>query len=264
MAVDSEINCAQDRLDVLARWCLWTGLTPFRMEHDAETGRFARFTFSWRHPLTVWWLAWKVFILAATVVWIQISWEGLKSMLEEDKGFTTMAKLANQFIFVTNATILIVAPEILLSNGPQLSKASRYLNEFDTMSENLKFPSCRTRKWTVFGIVSSLCLVRSFTLVLGVKSIWFSLSQVVPFTTLWKTLISTNFTDTEISALFYVILFTYYNLRWYTCTVVFSICSYSIGYRIHCLKYSLHDRAAVNETPGHHPRYNSITFTQEL
>lgn len=62
------VAVGQDRFDLLVRWCQLIGASPFRMERNPETGRFLRFSFSWSHPLTYWWLANKICYAAALSV----------------------------------------------------------------------------------------------------------------------------------------------------------------------------------------------------
>ena len=42
------------------RFCQFFGYLPFRMEIDKETRRFQRFSFSWRNPITWWWVAFSL------------------------------------------------------------------------------------------------------------------------------------------------------------------------------------------------------------
>ena len=152
------MRCGQERLDLLVRWCQLIGLVPFRMERDAESGRFLRFSFSWRHPLTYWWLTCKILYVTAYV------WHILHRLILIEGGTirsqSTDAELLVQVVGIVFAAITcLFIPETLVFRFSYFSKASRYLHEFDTLLEDHHVPACSTRKFTVTGIVSALILV---------------------------------------------------------------------------------------------------------
>jgi len=151
-----EMYCGQERLDLLVRWCQLIGLVPFRMERDAESGRFLSFSFSWRHPLTYWWLSSKILYVVALYFNMKSVWEGkFVSSTEEPIGVKMIDLISNNILHFT----AFITPEILVSRWALFSKASRILGEFDTMIEKLDFPSCSTRKRSVIGIVSISLMV---------------------------------------------------------------------------------------------------------
>ena len=150
------MRCGQERLDLLVRWCQLIGLVPFRMERDAESGRFLRFSFSWRHPLTYWWLTWKIIYIAAIVFY-----NTAKCFYIEERASQFQSKEVLVFVVgvaLTTATRFFI-PETLVFRCSYFSKASRHLHEFDTLLEDHHVPACSTRKFTVIGIVSALVLV---------------------------------------------------------------------------------------------------------
>lgn len=152
------MNGTQERLDLLVRWCQWMGLSPFRMERDAETGKFLGFRFTWTHPLTVWWLASKVLNAAGCVVWTRVFW-GLSQRQFVEGGAKTTEKLVNEAVYFIYVASWLLTPELLVLRSRQLANASRHLSEFDRRLENLDGPPCSTRKWTVVGLVFNLSLV---------------------------------------------------------------------------------------------------------
>ena len=148
----------QERFDLLLKWCQLIGLAPFRMERDAESGRFLRFRFSWRHPLTYWWLGGKA-VYAAGFTFSKLH----RWIFMEQKPVAREIAATEILVSAVGNTLSIVtffcAPETLVLCVAHFSKASRYLNEFDAMLENRRVPACSTPKFTVIGIVSTLFLV---------------------------------------------------------------------------------------------------------
>lgn len=49
-----KMSIVVEELRPLLRLCQFVGLTPFRIEYDSKTGRFQRFSFSLKYPVT-WW-----------------------------------------------------------------------------------------------------------------------------------------------------------------------------------------------------------------
>ena len=148
------MHCGQERLDLLLRWCQLINLSPFRMERNAETGRFLRFRFSWRHPLTYWWLTCKVVYVAALSLLNAIE---IKSFTTPD-GSTT-SRLTYTVIMMLLFFSNLLLPELLALNCSLHSEASRLLEEFDGMIEKLDGPKCSTRYRTVIGVISVVCVV---------------------------------------------------------------------------------------------------------
>ena len=152
------MRCGQERLDLLVRWCQLIGLVPFRMERDAESGRFLRFSFSWRHPLTYWWLTCKILYVTAYVSYNLNRWTTLEKKVAIYQ--STKTEILVLFVgTVFSATTCLFIPETLVFRCSYFSKASRHLHEFDTLLEDHHVPACSTRKFTVIGIVSALILV---------------------------------------------------------------------------------------------------------
>ena len=146
------MNGGQERLDWLMRWCQWMDLSPFRMERDADTGRFSRFSFSWRSRLAIWWISIKAVNVITCFVYAVATWKSIGAYFVEES-YTTTAILANQVVFVMTIANWLIAPEVMVLRCRQFSKASRYLGEFDRKLQALGRPRCSTRKWTLVGIV---------------------------------------------------------------------------------------------------------------
>ena len=152
------MRCGQERLDLLVRWCQLIGLVPFRMERDAESGRFLSYSFSWRHPLTYWWLTCKILYVTAYVSYNLNRWTTLEKKVAIYQ--STKTEILVLFVgTVFSATTCLFIPETLVFRCSYFSKASRHLHEFDTLLEDHHVPACSTRKFTVIGIVSALVLV---------------------------------------------------------------------------------------------------------
>ena len=148
----------QESLDLLVRWCQLIGLSPYRMERHAETGRFFGFRFSWRHPLTYWWLTCKVVYVAASVLSVALAWRKTIEGQRDDTATTAVRMLFRIATHVVDFMALLV-PELLVFRRALFSKASRTLRDFDALLEDRDVPSEATRRRTVMGIFAILLTV---------------------------------------------------------------------------------------------------------
>ena len=92
-------------LGPFVRLCQLSGFFPFRMELDAETGRFLGLRqFSWRHPLTWWFLTVKLVTLSFVVPWVGM----VRSLLSKtDQEMLLKACLSCQEIFAMVVSVMI-------------------------------------------------------------------------------------------------------------------------------------------------------------
>ncbi len=152
------MSCGQENLHLLVRWCQLIGLSPFRMEKHPETGRFQRFSFSWKNPLTAWWLGFKV-LLVAMSVWLVV--EEWRLMLNGSDIYSYLA--TKTFNYVSHTTMQIstfIFSEVLVLRYSSLAKTSRHLRAFDDAMVNSSCPPCSTRKRTAIGIATVSVLVK--------------------------------------------------------------------------------------------------------
>ena len=85
------------KLRSFVRFCQIVGFFPFRMETDQQSGKLKRFTFSYRHPVT-WW-----FIVIQSLCWIQIGilfWYKLGNTNVEEVTQEMDNRLAISFFFL--------------------------------------------------------------------------------------------------------------------------------------------------------------------
>ncbi len=153
-AFDVEMPNGQENLDWLVRWCQLIGLSPFRMERHPESGRFQRFAFSWRHPLTCWWLLLKVVHAAVSVVWTWTGWVLTSAIIPSS---TTLA--INQFMLLNLTASQLIFPEVIGLRYPLMARVSRRLLEVDAFLADRGCPPCTTRKRTAAAVLGALVTV---------------------------------------------------------------------------------------------------------
>lgn len=147
-----------ERLRFLIWWANAAGLLPFRMELDANTAKFRRFAFSWKHPLT-WWLAVALVLRTA----VSVSMRTAESS-DDPAAMTTVAKVtvfALKVNYQADAFIFSVVPLMILLRWRNLAAAVKYVHKFDRMTAaSAGHRPCRTKRRIAVGLVLIAAVVR--------------------------------------------------------------------------------------------------------
>lgn len=147
-----------ERLELCVRFCNIAGLFPFRMVLNRFNGKFLRFESHWRHPAN-WWL-----ILSITVHFLQgsfIIYLGLLNLFYNLIRALPTAALVAYVFDLLNFVLFGFITRLLLLRFRHLEKAFNQLKKIDRLFFD-KFCysfSCKTRRRTLIGIVSSVIYV---------------------------------------------------------------------------------------------------------
>ncbi len=156
----------QVSLHLLVRWCQLIGLSPFRMERHPSTGRFRRFAFSWRHPLTCWWLYLNVLVSGLLFYVLRNQWS---------LPLNWASPRPKLIVDTIRQIVQLYLPLVGTFRCKALAKTSRYLREFDRFTANHSVPPCPARKRTAIAIVFTLISVnKSKKKVFFSKQVFFS------------------------------------------------------------------------------------------
>ena len=138
-----------ERFRGLVLWGNVAGFLPFRMELDRDSGKFRRFTFSWRDPLVYWLIT--SFVLQT---FLNVYFE-FKLYIER-----------NQFLAPLNATLQITyhimrhyltvlsyVPYLLLYRWKDLQAATKYALKFDRMMSDVTHKPCKMKRRIFIGVI---------------------------------------------------------------------------------------------------------------
>lgn len=145
-----------ERLRILLLWTNVTGLLPFRMELDRDSGKFHGFLFSYRHPLTWWLVIWLTLQLAIfAVVHVNIMPILCQQELAPIVKNTFLVQHANSFVFC-------FSPDLILFRWKNLATAVKYVNKFDRIVGDSGNRPCQTKRRIGIGLVLAATHVGSF------------------------------------------------------------------------------------------------------
>ena len=146
-----------EELQLFVRLCNLTGLLPFRMILDEQTGRFKRFDGHWSHPAK-WWcsfvMAIQIAVLVGNFYWFVVSFHS------KGINLSIVYKLV-QFLYFSNYLILLLlSPRLFLFRFRHLETAFECLHRIDRMIISNSKLSSTTRRRTVIGILIILIDVK--------------------------------------------------------------------------------------------------------
>ena len=145
-----------ERTRILVRWSNVIGVQPFRVELDADTGKFRRFNFSWRHPVT-WWFVVST-VLMAVIAWFVFDiYVTLQSSIYETES-PTIAKVVYP-ILQLGSFLTIINPYMLIWRWKDLAEAVKWVHKFDRAVEDVGNLPCQTKRRILFGLLSTYALV---------------------------------------------------------------------------------------------------------
>jgi hypothetical protein len=138
-----------EELQLFVRLCNLTGLLPFRMILDEQTGRFKRFDGHWSHPVK-WWCSFVMTIQIGVLV-VNIYW--LVDSLDPKVNFSLVYKLVFILYFLNYSILMLLSPRLFLFRLRQLETAFECLRRIDRMIISNSKSSNPTRRRTVIGIL---------------------------------------------------------------------------------------------------------------
>ena len=145
-----------ERLRSLILWANVVGVLPFRMELDSVTGKFRRFTFSWKDPFVYW----PVLFFA-----IHTSLIIYRHLMTAPFIFSTELPLTHLFtsiILYYDYDFISYVPYLLLYRWKNLEATVKYAHKFDRMIDDEANQPCKTKCRIVIGITLSATLVGWF------------------------------------------------------------------------------------------------------
>ena len=138
-----------ERLRSLILWANVVGVLPFRMDLDPVTGKFRRFTFSWKGPF-VYWSVIMLTIQTSLTVYLQFQ-KGALDISSEVPLTQKITMIVMQYDFV----LLSFVPYLLLYRWKNLEAAVKYAHKFDRMIDDEANRPCKTKRRIVIGITLS-------------------------------------------------------------------------------------------------------------
>jgi hypothetical protein len=142
------------------RWLVWfcnvTGVLPFRMENDRKTKKFERFTFSWCHLVTWWFIMIVSFYSLTSVFFFKIFLDVYYSFADNQSKLTTFS----MFLFMITNSVTHLCPRILIFQYRKLQKASDYVNKVDQLIGKVGKWPCTSKRRIIIGMLPIFITVR--------------------------------------------------------------------------------------------------------
>ena len=142
---------AIERLQLFVRFGNISGLLPFRMVVDVETGKFKRFNFSWYHPANWWFIFLLIIQSTLTILNFHVTWT-----VNSNEFMYTLSSGIDTLSF----TILMWTPRLLLFHlrkmwmvFDSLGRIDRHLDKYNQINQ------CSIRRQTIIGIIICFALV---------------------------------------------------------------------------------------------------------
>ena len=161
------------KLGLFVRFCQICGFIPFQMEIDSQTKIFKRFTFSFRHLLTWWYVSVQIVIGIS----IGLLWFYYFTLLRSNNFLASGKKedLINLplLIFVLFGTGMFIMVKCSIVRCSLLSKAMHLVKQTDKILEpvsNIVLNKDSVTRRTWIGITFTLCLVKIF---LHLSVLWY-------------------------------------------------------------------------------------------
>jgi hypothetical protein len=136
-------------LQLFVRFCNLTGLLPFRMILDEQTGRFKRFEGHWRHAAN-WWCSFVG--VCQILAFIGIAYVFTFLILPKDYELNLIYKFVYCLYFLNHFFFILLSPRLFFFRYHHLQTAFEFLHRTDRMIGTAK-SSCTTRRRTIIGIL---------------------------------------------------------------------------------------------------------------
>ena len=157
--VHCTITMSLQNLQLLFRFCNVSGLFPFRLELDEQTGRFKRLVGHWRHPVNWWFI---LLLIGQVYNIILINYQTWISLTDGHHSYSFLVVLIIALNY-GNYLIMILIPRLVLFRIRHLEAALHHLARIDhilTRIIRIRF-SCTSRQRTVTGFFISFVYIVS-------------------------------------------------------------------------------------------------------
>lgn len=143
-----------EKLRSFFRLCQFLGFLPFRMNIDDETGKFQGFSYSWKYPITWWYIVTSIASIVFFVFLLEVLF---KSSDIDDLPF--IIKITTKTDIVLNFVLIISTRYWLIFKHRALANAIEFMKKIETNLERDSYPNCKNgiKFRTVFG-ATSCCL----------------------------------------------------------------------------------------------------------
>ena len=116
-----------DKLRYFFRLCQFIGILPFRMDDDKITGRFKKFSYSWKYPISWWHITTSVASIISAVLILE---ETFKNSDIED--LPLIVKITIKTIITLYVVLILLSRYILLFKFHTLCKAIQFMQRIET------------------------------------------------------------------------------------------------------------------------------------
>ena len=136
-----------ERFRGLVLWGNVAGFLPFRMELDRDSGKFRRFTFSWRDPLVYWHII--LFVLQTfLVVYLELTSKRTQYLASLNPNLQITYHVMRHYL-----TVLSYVPYLLLYRWKDLQTAVKYAIKFDRMMSDVTHKPCKMKRRIFIGVI---------------------------------------------------------------------------------------------------------------